>query len=70
MRGVYSAIDHAERSGNGYKFIGIKQNELAAATGTTPVAVTRAMKKDMELKALFDAANNPIIAYSYGRKTQ
>lgn len=70
MRGVYSAMDQAERSGNDYKFVGIKQNELAAAIGSTPVAVTRAMKKDMELKALFDAANNPRTAFTYGRKTR
>ena len=68
MCGIYSAMEQAERSGKDYHFNGIKQNELAAAIGATPVIVNRALKKDMELKALFDAANNSQTAYNYGRK--
>lgn len=68
MCGIYSAMEHAERSTGDYCFNGVRQTELAAAVGATPVAVNRALKKDMELKALFDAANNPRTAYAYGKK--
>lgn len=68
MCGIYSAMEQSERSGGDFRFNGIRQNELAAATGVTPVAVNRALKKDMELKALYETANNPRTAYAYGRK--
>lgn len=68
MCGVYSEFSQAERSGKDPRFAGIRQNELAAAANVSSVMVNRALKKDMELKALFDAANNPGAAYAYGRR--
>ena len=71
MCGVYSEFSQAERSGKDPRFAGIRQNELAAAANVSSVSsvmVNRALKKDMELKALFDAANNPGAAYAYGRR--
>lgn len=68
MQGVYSDFEQAEKSGRESVFQGIKQSQLAELAGVTPVIVSRALKKDMELKTLFDAANNPRTAYSYGRK--
>ena len=68
MCGVYSEFSQAERSGKEPLFAGIRQNELAAAANVSSVMVNRALKKDMELKALFDAANNPGAAYAYGRR--
>ena len=68
MQGVYSDFERAEKSGREPVFDGIKQNQLAVLVGVTPVIVNRALKKDMELKALFDTANNPRTAYAYGRK--
>ena len=70
MRGVYSDFEQAEKSGREPVFDGIKQNQLAVLVGVTPVVVNRALKKDLELKALFDTANNPQTAYAYGRKAQ
>lgn len=68
MCGVYSEVSHAERSGKEPRFLGIRQNELAAAANVSTVMVNRALKKDMELKALFDAANDRGTAYAYGRR--
>ena len=70
MRGVYSDFEQAEKSGREPVFEGIRQNQLAVLAGVTPVIVTRALKRDMELKALFDAANNPRTAYTYGSKAR
>ena len=70
MQGVYSDFERAENSGREPVFDGIRQNQLAVLAGVTPVIVNRALKKDMELKALFDTANNPRTAYAYGRKSQ
>ena len=70
MQGVYSDFEQAEKFGREPVFDGIKQNQLAVLAGVTPVIVNRALKKDMELKALFDTANNPRTAYAYGSKAQ
>ena len=37
MCGIYSAMEQEEHAGKNYHFDGIKQNELAAAIGATPV---------------------------------
>lgn len=68
MAGIYSAMDYAEKHEKKYDFAGITQKELAEMLGTTPVMVNRAIKQNPLLPGLFECANDPRRAYSYGMR--
>ena len=70
IHGVYTEIEHHERLGTVYKFHEITQKELAEQFEVDPSMVSRAIKKDAELKLLFDIAQNRDEAYNKGKRME
>ena len=70
IHGVYTEIEHHERLGTVYKFHEITQKELAEQFNVDPSMVSRAIKKDAELKLLFDIAQNRDEAYNKGKRME
>ncbi len=69
MLGNYSAIMQAELSDREYKFPVLTQSALAQMFNVERVYIKRALDKDMELRSLFDAANNKRSTMAYGHKS-
>lgn len=67
IHGVYSAIEHHERTGTDYTFHVITQKELAEQFEVDPSMVCRAIKGDGDLKLLLDIARNRDEAYIKGK---
>lgn len=68
MKGNYSALLQAERSNSEYIFPSLKQSDLAVMFDVPRVYVKRAMDQDLELRTLFDAANNRNSTMAYACK--
>ena len=70
MKGNYSALLQAERSNTDYEFPELKQSDLAVMFDVPRVYIKRAMDQDLELRTLFDAANNRNSTMAYASKAR
>jgi hypothetical protein len=70
MKGNYSALLQAERSNTDYEFPELKQSDLAVMLDVPRVYIKRAMDQDLELRTLFDAANNRNSTMAYASKAR
>ncbi len=70
MKGNYSALLQAERSNTDYEFPELKQSDLAVMFDVPRVYIKRAIDQDLELRTLFDAANNRNSTMAYASKAR
>ena len=70
MKGVYSAILQSEMSNTDYVFPELRQSDLAKMYNVPRVYIKRAIDNDLELRTLFESANNRSSTMAYGARVR